>query len=101
MKEGDIIVPHGANWFGVFKVQKIEETAEKPIAKVIIKMPDHREYRECYVSDDGQLESLPGSWNSSSCENMQLCSSRGTPCWTPSTLRFTLERPHSTCWKKQ
>lgn len=59
MKEGEIIVTHGADWFGVFKVQKIEESEPKPIAIVIFKKPDHREYREYNLSADGQLESTP------------------------------------------
>lgn len=49
MKEGDIIIPHGANWFGVFKVNELRE-----ISFGLVRRADYWEYWEYHEPEEGE-----------------------------------------------
>jgi hypothetical protein len=57
MKEGDVGIAHGANWYGPMRIEKIGEP--EAIAIRIVKYADHREYQEHFVSADGTIKFPP------------------------------------------
>ena len=56
MKEGEIDVAHGSNWFGVLKLQKMSV-----LTYIGFKGPDGWEYREVFCDEDGEIEYPPFS----------------------------------------